>query len=625
MGRLEAIPGAGTVPAPPWRIRERRRGGEVMRRAIETRKVGFTLVELLVVIAILALLISLILVASADGVRRAEERATQALITKLETAVNDRIDALLNTQPPINQTHRLLAAINTPVAIGQNTQIQPLKNNSDDRRAQIFAQFDYIRAELPDVFLVNARASDGTSAYPLNFAAAPYPAGTNTFTSGTTVAQGGQGSQDGGSWVLPLGNTYPGLPGFYTPVAGQVNQLLTLTITQPPIATTGMFGASFSAAASVYKNLYTAAASDLTAASSSCSVNFEPGLDGVDNNGDGLVDELVSPSGNNPEIVVTGTPSQPFSNYVAARLAKHTHKTARAEVLYALLVDGLSPLGSAFTREDFTAREVQDTDGDGMPEFVDAWGEPLQFFRWPIYYGGPQPNGQILGTSDSQKGFIGYSAAVETRQQDPLDPNQVLVSPGWWASAANPSTSLGAISFNPPNGNGTNQSSPGAIAFMNYFHSLVDPNPAGLGQSPTAIWDRGARFTRREYFTKFLILSGGPDHEPGVGQFAKDYSQLVDSSQFTLSSPYMVPFPHTNSSGTADWTMEHNALALIYIENQAAVNDPVWRLGSSSGSFFEEVTPVSASGTTASAFLSTSANSDDITNHNISGISTGVR
>ena len=44
------------------------------------------------------------------------------------------------------------------------------------------------------------------------------------------------------------------------------------------------------------------------------------------------------------------------------------------------------PLGSVFSRDDFSDREVKDTDGDGLPEFVDAWGQPLQFFRWPLLY-----------------------------------------------------------------------------------------------------------------------------------------------------------------------------------------------------------------------------------------------
>jgi prepilin-type N-terminal cleavage/methylation domain-containing protein len=32
---------------------------------------------------------------------------------------------------------------------------------------------------------------------------------------------------------------------------------------------------------------------------------------------------------------------------------------------------------------DLKALEVVDTDGDGIPEIVDAWGQPLRFYRWP--------------------------------------------------------------------------------------------------------------------------------------------------------------------------------------------------------------------------------------------------
>ena len=31
----------------------------------------------------------------------------------------------------------------------------------------------------------------------------------------------------------------------------------------------------------------------------------------------------------------------------------------------------------------FTNEEVADTDNDGLPEFIDAWGQPLRFYRWP--------------------------------------------------------------------------------------------------------------------------------------------------------------------------------------------------------------------------------------------------
>jgi prepilin-type N-terminal cleavage/methylation domain-containing protein len=32
---------------------------------------------------------------------------------------------------------------------------------------------------------------------------------------------------------------------------------------------------------------------------------------------------------------------------------------------------------------DLKAIEIADTDGDGIPEIVDAWGQPLRFYRWP--------------------------------------------------------------------------------------------------------------------------------------------------------------------------------------------------------------------------------------------------
>ena len=78
--------------------------------------------------------------------------------------------------------------------------------------------------------------------------------------------------------------------------------------------------------------------------------------------------------------------------------AQSQARTALAEMLYALLVEGRGPLGSVFSPDDFTTKEVQDTDGDGLPEFVDAWGQPLQFFRWPLLYHSDIQRGQVITT-----------------------------------------------------------------------------------------------------------------------------------------------------------------------------------------------------------------------------------
>jgi hypothetical protein len=51
-----------------------------------------------------------------------------------------------------------------------------------------------------------------------------------------------------------------------------------------------------------------------------------------------------------------------------------------AECLYMIVTMGfVDELGG---RELFNESQVNDTDGDGLPEFIDAWGTPIGFLRW---------------------------------------------------------------------------------------------------------------------------------------------------------------------------------------------------------------------------------------------------
>ena len=51
-----------------------------------------------------------------------------------------------------------------------------------------------------------------------------------------------------------------------------------------------------------------------------------------------------------------------------------------AECLYMIVMEAIAQEGDA--REVFRPDDVADTDGDGFPEFVDAWGQPIRFLRW---------------------------------------------------------------------------------------------------------------------------------------------------------------------------------------------------------------------------------------------------
>ena len=63
---------------------------------------GFTLVELMVVVVIIGIIISFVMLAASDAARRAEEKATASLITKLEGGLNSRLDGLMQSRPTPN-------------------------------------------------------------------------------------------------------------------------------------------------------------------------------------------------------------------------------------------------------------------------------------------------------------------------------------------------------------------------------------------------------------------------------------------------------------------------------------------------------------------------------------------
>ena len=76
-----------------------------------------------------------------------------------------------------------------------------------------------------------------------------------------------------------------------------------------------------------------------------------------------------------------------------------------AECLYMICtLSGFEPEAM----ENFRATEIGDADGDGKPEFHDAWGSPIAFIRWPTGFAGP--------------------LSLNRTADDPFDPNNVDAS-----------------------------------------------------------------------------------------------------------------------------------------------------------------------------------------------------
>jgi type II secretory pathway pseudopilin PulG len=113
-----------------------------------------------------------------------------------------------------------------------------------------------------------------------------------------------------------------------------------------------------------------------------------------------------------------GSPSNPI--FPRPSLSKHYYNTANklpggiaawteqyegAECLY-LIVSAMRD-GEDNALDFFTTGEIGDIDGDGMLEFHDAWGNPIEFVRWPCGYSEhPGSDGAwgVAGTDDDGDG-----------------------------------------------------------------------------------------------------------------------------------------------------------------------------------------------------------------------------
>ncbi len=65
------------------------------------------------------------------------------------------------------------------------------------------------------------------------------------------------------------------------------------------------------------------------------------------------------------------------------RGGSHQPVTDSAECLYLFLTQGPLFDTEPPSAADLKAIETADTDGDGIPEIVDGWGQPLRYWRWP--------------------------------------------------------------------------------------------------------------------------------------------------------------------------------------------------------------------------------------------------
>src|SRR5262249_44165567 len=75
---------------------------------------------------------------------------------------------------------------------------------------------------------------------------------------------------------------------------------------------------------------------------------------------------------------------------------------------------------------------IQDTDGDGIKEIVDGWGNPILFYRFPT----PDLSWTSMGTMGLQANNPAINSTKGNTCADPLDPNGTLLNSTWGNQSA---------------------------------------------------------------------------------------------------------------------------------------------------------------------------------------------
>lgn len=120
-----------------------------------------------------------------------------------------------------------------------------------------------------------------------------------------------------------------------------------------------------------------------------------------------------------------------------------------SEVLYALitrapivgkgkrkLISGVAGVQA----DEFNSQDIGDTDGDGLPEFIDAWGQPLRFYRWPTRLIRPDGSGAVITQAQLETArtlipnlpSLNYGVSDQVERERPLkdadDPFRAMLS-----------------------------------------------------------------------------------------------------------------------------------------------------------------------------------------------------
>lgn len=241
--------------------------------------------------------------------------------------------------------------------------------------------------------------------------------------------------------------------------------------------------------------------------------------------------EPVELSGTSALAKMLADPSSP--TYVPAN---HKSETESAALLYYVVsrmqVFGVAPVAEA----EFSTSEVADTDKDGLLEFVDGWGRPLRFYRWPTRL--LRPNG--VGGLDGKYGNAGVDDDGVHGTDDPGE-IEWLGSDDTAAVPSNVRATAGLLIDGLPNfpvisGQWDSLNTDPDDAYGLVWSEIVRQMfTAGINLTSGPIGFSEARYPTFDTYHTPLIVSVGPDNDLGLYEpnFTEDLNSngVLDSGE----------------------------------------------------------------------------------------------
>lgn len=174
-------------------------------------------------------------------------------------------------------------------------------------------------------------------------------------------------------------------------------------------------------------------------------------------------------------------------------------RNGSAECLYMVI---MLFTGDGEARTLFSRQDIGDTDEDGAPEFIDGWGRPIRWIRWPA-------------------GFVSESALMTSSPDNPDTSNPETDYDPFDPFRRNSRDAL-------PLASDFNGNLSVMRPFVEHLRGTSLDSPPTDNSDPLEHFEIGYRLTP-------LIFSSGPD---GVGDMTTDIGSVVSSSNKILLDPY---------------------------------------------------------------------------------------